>query len=301
MSKGKAKSRKPKNDENVTYQNKDITSKILGENLKNKSFAVYGLDIPKIVDVLPTNLPAIEANELRLDNLFLLEDGSLALVDYESSYADEDKVKYLNYIVRTLKRYLKTKIKKIRMIVIYTADVEAEKTHPQIDVGCLKFEVEEAFLTELDSNGIEKELAGKIRKKKPLTPEEQMQLLILPLTHKGKKEKRKCVQRCFDLAKRIEDEEVQTFVLSGMLVFSDKIITREDSRKVREWIMMTKVGQLFEEEKLEYAKKTAKEEAKKSAKVMIKKGFSISDILEITPSLTQEEVESLRKEIEVSV
>lgn len=88
----------------IAYQNKDITSKIMGENLKDKSFAVYGIDVPKVRQVLPTNLPAIEANELRLDNLFLLEDGSLALVDYESDYDSGDKVKYLDYISRTVKR-----------------------------------------------------------------------------------------------------------------------------------------------------------------------------------------------------
>ena len=48
--------------------------------------------MPKIIRVLPTNLPAIQANELRIDNLFLLEDGSLALVDYESDYKHEDKL-----------------------------------------------------------------------------------------------------------------------------------------------------------------------------------------------------------------
>lgn len=88
----------------VVWQNKDVTAKYFGENLKGKSFAVYGLELPDIKEVQPTNLPAIEANELRLDNLFLLQDDSLALVDYESSYADANKIKYLNYIVRTLKR-----------------------------------------------------------------------------------------------------------------------------------------------------------------------------------------------------
>lgn len=32
----------------VAYQNKDITSKILGESLKNKSFAAYGYWVPSI-------------------------------------------------------------------------------------------------------------------------------------------------------------------------------------------------------------------------------------------------------------
>lgn len=103
------------------------------------------------MDVLPTNLPTIEANELRLDNLFLLEDGSLALVDYESTYADENKIKYLNYIVRTIKRNMKQNSrKKIRMIVIYTADIVPGQTNPSMDVGCLQFSLEEAFLSKLD-------------------------------------------------------------------------------------------------------------------------------------------------------
>ena len=47
----------------------------------NKSLAVYGVNLPKIKAVMPTNLPAIEANELRIDNLFRLEDDSLALIE----------------------------------------------------------------------------------------------------------------------------------------------------------------------------------------------------------------------------
>ena len=106
----------------IAWQNKDVTTKYFGENLKGKSFAVYGLELPGITEVQPTNLPAVEANELRLDNLFLLEDQSLALVDYESTYADANKIKYLNYIARTLKRNIDQENFpcRIRMIVIYT-------------------------------------------------------------------------------------------------------------------------------------------------------------------------------------
>ena len=88
---------KRKKRKGIAYQNKDITSKILAEEFKGKSFSVYGIDIPKIVDTKPTNLPAIEANELRVDNLFVLEDGSIAIADYESVYREENKVKYLGF------------------------------------------------------------------------------------------------------------------------------------------------------------------------------------------------------------
>ena len=102
-------SKKNMNENEITYQNKDVLSKILAENFKEKSLSVYGIDVPKIKDVLPTNLPAIQANEMQLDNLFLLMDGSVALIDYESDVKWTNKLKYLNYIVRVVARYKKGK------------------------------------------------------------------------------------------------------------------------------------------------------------------------------------------------
>ncbi|HBA48772.1 MAG TPA: hypothetical protein DCZ91_13430, partial [Lachnospiraceae bacterium] len=52
----------------IAYQNKDITSKVLAESFKGKSFRVYGLDLPEIRAVLPTNIPTVRVKELRLDN-----------------------------------------------------------------------------------------------------------------------------------------------------------------------------------------------------------------------------------------
>ena len=59
--------------------------------------------------MLPTNIPSVRANELRLDNLFELVDGTIALVDYESDYKKEDKVKYLNYLTGIANRYQQEK------------------------------------------------------------------------------------------------------------------------------------------------------------------------------------------------
>lgn len=187
----------------IAWQNKDITAKYFGENLKGKSFAVYGLKLPEIKEVQPTNLPAIEANELRLDNLFLLEDHSLALVDYESTYADSNKIKYLNYIVRTLKRNMDQNNFpcKIRMIVIYTADIEPHQTKKELDIGCLQFRLEEAFLIQKDSEKTEARLFAKFHGNQALTKEEQMDFIILPLTYRGKAKKQACIRRCFEMAK----------------------------------------------------------------------------------------------------
>ncbi len=113
----------------IAYQNKDITSKVLAENFKGKTFRVYGLDLPGIKDTKPTNIPTVRANELRLDNLFELEDNSVAIVDYESKYDKADKIKYLNYLAGIANRYWKEKKEcpLLRMVVIYMGDINIDK------------------------------------------------------------------------------------------------------------------------------------------------------------------------------
>ena len=140
-------------DTEIAYQNKDITSKVMAEEFEGETFAVYGVKLPKIVRVEPTNLPAIEANELRMDNLFYLEDDSYLIVDYESEYDYSNMLKYMGYIVRVAKRLYNElgKVPKIRMLVIYTADVERGTTNPYVKAGCFGFKVTEAFLSDLDT------------------------------------------------------------------------------------------------------------------------------------------------------
>ena len=110
----------------IAYHNKDILFKILSETYKEKSFRAYGLNLPKIKEVLPTNLPYVSADEMRMDNLFLLEDDTLAIVDYESENKGSNKIKYISYIARVLERYYEDKkeLPDIRLIVIYTGDVK---------------------------------------------------------------------------------------------------------------------------------------------------------------------------------
>ncbi len=265
----------------ITYQNKDIMSKILAENFKDKSLKVYGLDLPKIKEILPTNLPEIHVNEMKLDNLFLLEDGSVAIIDYESSVKWENNLKYVNYIVRVLGRYKKEeRPKQIRMIVIYTADVEhAEDT---FTAGCLTLKLEQAFLRKMDSEGIRSRIEQKIRNKEALSDEELMEFIILPLTYKGTEAKQEAVKDAVELAKQIEDREEQTFLLSGILVFADKIIDSETAKYIREVMRMTQVAELFLEEGRAEVRAEAKREKEKIIINMYKFGDKLDKIAQVT-------------------
>lgn len=256
------------NDANIAYQNKDIESKVLAEHFAGKSLKVYGLDLPKIVQVLPTNLPEVSANELRIDNLFLLEDGTIAIIDYESRYKQKNRNKYLNYVVRVLNQYEKKGVLdvQIRMIVIYTADVSRDSVPSEYDVGAIRFEVENAFLSEINSTEVMERLTRKVNNGEHLSDEELMEFIILPLTYKEEDRKKFAVEKSFNLAKKLKDDDTMTFVLTGLLVFTDKIIDDELSKKVKEWIRMTKVGRLFEAEKdAAIAEKDAELEKKNKA------------------------------------
>ena len=77
----------------IPWNNKDIVSKVLSDTYGSKSFAVYGIDLPPIARYLQTELPLIEATDRISDRLFELEDGSFAIVDYESEYKREKKRK----------------------------------------------------------------------------------------------------------------------------------------------------------------------------------------------------------------
>lgn len=212
----------------IAYQNKDITSKFLAENFKGKTFSVYGLDLPEIKRVLPTNIPAVKANELRLDNLFELADDTVALVDYESVYDHRDKVKYLNYLTGVANRYLQAgqDCPAIRMIVIYTGDIRRNQVSAGYDIGAVKMRIETAFLSELDSGEIYGRLKEKVERNEPLTDEELMQLIILPLSYRQREKKQEKVYDAVDLAIRIRDRKQQFFALAGILFFADKIIER---------------------------------------------------------------------------
>lgn len=130
-----------------------------------------------------------------------------------------------------------------------------------------------------------------------------MLLIILPLAKKGKEAKQKMIEQVVDLAKQIEDENTQAFVITGILVSSDKFIDRDYAKSVRRYLSMTKVFQILEEEKQEAINLAEKEGQRKSqlqiAENLIKAGADILMIMKGT-GLTKEEIEEIKKNMMVT-
>ena len=280
--------------EGIVYQNKDILFKILGQTYKEKSFAAYGIDLPPIRELLPTDLPKIAANEKSIDNLFLLEDGTYAIVDYESVYKKANKIKYLNYIARVMEKYFKEdETFDLRLIVIYTSDVQSAE--PTLETNCFTLRTEQAFLSHIDGEAAFDEIQGKLQSGIPLADDDLMRLVILPLTVPGSEGKQEMLEKVVDLAEQITDEEQRIFTLSGVIVASDKFINREYLDQIRRRISMTQLGQLYEKEKIEYANQKVRENDLKRAKSLLNEGIDIVKIMK-TYGFTEEELLHLQDE-----
>lgn len=284
--------------EGIVYQNKDILFKILGQTYKEKSFAAYGINLPPIRELLPTDLPKIAANEKSIDNLFLLEDDTYAIVDYESVYKKTNKIKYLNYIARVMEKYFKEdEAFSLRLIVIYTGDVKSAE--PTLETDCLTLRTEQAFLSHIDGETAFHEIQGKLQSGIPLANDDLMRLVILPLTVPGMEGKQKMLERIVDLAEQIPNEGQRIFTLSGVIVASDKFINREYLNQIRRRINMTQLGQLYEKEKIEYGnqkiRETSIKERNEMALRMLNRNMDIIDIMEVT-GLTENELLRLQNE-----
>ncbi|MCI8672400.1 MAG: hypothetical protein HFI89_02745 [Lachnospiraceae bacterium] len=214
-----------------------------------------------------------------------MEDGTYAIVDYEAEYKRLNKVKYLNYVARVLEKYYKEDGNfNLRLIVIYTGDVKsAEAT---FETSCVTLRTEQAFLVHIDGEAAFEAIRRKIDSGIPLEDDDLMKLVILPLTVSGSEGKQAMLERVVVLAEQIADEGQRIFALSGVIVASDKFIDREYSEQIRRRINMTKIGQLYEKEKIEYAnqkvKETAIKERTEMAMKMLARGIDIIDIMGVT-------------------
>lgn len=98
---------------------------------------------------------------------------------------------------------------------------------------------------------------------------------------------------------------MQAFLLSGLLVFTDKVIRKDDSEEIRRYLGMTKIGKIIQKEiqqavdesvawtKRETRKKTSLDIAKR----MLETGVSTERILFCVKGISKKELKELKKQL----
>lgn len=275
----------------VAHNNKDLISKILADTFGSKSFAVYGLDLPPIAEYLPTELPAVAVTDMISDRIFKLVDGSYAIVDFESEYRKINKIKYLNYATRIAGKYFKDEEDlRLRIIVIYTGDVQS--ADPDFSIGCIAMKTEQAFLSHIDGDAEMKKIREKLLDGEPLDDEDLMRLIILPLTYRGDGKKTEMIDAVINSAEKIAEEDKKAFVLAGVCVAAHHYLTNTQVERIGGLLKMTKVGQLFERERLKYGVEQKKAGIEEVAKNMLLHGDDEEYVKQMT-GLTQSDIDRI--------
>ncbi|AZV57875.1 transcriptional regulator [Clostridium sp. AWRP] len=280
----------------ITYQAKDVLFKTLSEMFKDKALIMYGLDYPKIVEMLPNEFPEVKADERRADSVFLLEDGSILLLEYESNNRiTENMYKYIDYVLRISRKYYEEnrKIKKVNVAVIYASNIE--KAESRFSMGSVGINVKSVFMKNYDGDIIYKDVESKIKENKILEDMDLMNLILLPLM-RSKKDKHELIKDTIELAKEVNDERNQYFIIAGVLTSTDKFIDEEYANVVRSWLKMTKVEKIFEKEKEEAMNQAEKGKAIEIAKNMLLDNEDIEKIVRYT-KLSIEEINKLKEVI----
>ena len=267
----------------ISHTNKDILFKVLSENYQNKSLEVYGLDIPKkIKQMLPTEHPVV-ATKLYGDNMFLLEDNWLLCLEYESTVSWLDFLKYNKYVTHTIERLHEKgiKVSNVVIAVLYTADIT--KADTELNLGHLHIKVTQVFLSNFDTTALYNDLKAKIESKEPLTDEDIMRFIILPLTQPDKKRKQEIIENTVNLVKKVNIEAQQAFILAGIITATNKFIDPEYSKKLKEWILMTQVARLLMEDgRVEGRVEGRKEREIEIAKKLLMQGIDIEHVSDST-------------------
>ncbi|WP_411682821.1 transcriptional regulator [Clostridium thailandense] len=283
----------------ITYQAKDVLFKTLSEMFKDKVLIMYGLDYPKIVEMLPNEFPEVKADERRADSVFLLEDGSILLLEYESNNRiTENMYKYIDYVLRISRKYYEENksIKNINVAVIYASNIE--KAENNFNIGSVGINVKSVFMKNYDGDIIYKDVECKVKEGKILEDIDLMNLILLPLM-KSKKDKHELIKDTIELAKEVDDERNQYFIIAGVLTSTDKFIDEEYANMVRSWLKMTKVEKIFEKEKEEAIKET-RDQAEKGKAIEIAKNMLLdNEDMEKIMRYTKLSIEEINKLKEV--
>jgi hypothetical protein len=147
-----------------------------------------------------------------------------------------------------------------------------------------------------DGDTIYKEIDRKIRADEELNDEDLMNLILLPLM-KSNKDKHEVIRDTIELAKEVQDERQQYFIIAGVLTSTDKFIDEEYANIVRKWLKMIKVEKIYEKEKEqainEAVSRSEKSKAVEIAKNMLVDGEDIKKIVRYT-NLSVEEINKLK-------
>ena len=259
----------------ISGHNKDIIMKATAEMFKDRTLEMLGLKTARIVDVMPTVLPVVEAAEKRVDFVFLLEDETLLHLEFQTTVPEELLRRVAFYGARIVERHNRD----VNTAIIYSGRVD--NAPDLLQKGSLTYRVTNVYLKTMDGDAEYDRMKAKNEGGEALDEADLQKLIFLPLMKSKKPEAEMAIQAA-ELAKASKNKHT-SFAIGAIVAITDKFLPEGYKKRLLEVLRMTQIEQWLREEGREEGLKEGRLEGKlEDARNALRKGFSPEDIAEIT-------------------
>jgi hypothetical protein len=282
-------------DFNIPRNHKDIGLRSIAIMFNDEFLPFTAMKLPKVKDVIETNVPTIHMKDRGMDLNFLLEDNTIAHIEFESDALNvNDLIRFGHY---DLQLYHQRK-QQIRRIIIFSAGVP-DTTLQKLDIGSVIQKYECLFLEhDFDGDQIFSKIKEIINKHGTFSNLEKLQVILLPMM---KTRTSTISKRAYELTKTLQNyhiEDIAFYLIGAMVAVNYSGIEDLEKVKILEVLEMAKpfeeLYKKFEERGFEKGKAEGRQEGKIAiAKKLLRKGMELEAVSEIT-GLTQQEIEELR-------
>ena len=275
----------------VSNKNNDIILKYMSGAFKDSTLDFYGLDLPKIKGVVPTELPVLEVTDEMMDYVFELEDNTYLHLEFQTTTKSDDLARFLLYDARL---YKKDK-SKIKTVVIYSGDIE--RADDWLEIGSITYKVNNIYMRDYDGDNIYRELVEKINRDEILSKLDILNLVFLPLM-KTSGSREDMAINAVELAAKIPELETKNFCTGAIIGVAYKFISKNVIEKLKEAFRMNWIVEEFRKEGKEEGIKEGIKEGELNSKIevakkLLERGNDIDTIAEIT-ELPKGEIEKLK-------
>jgi hypothetical protein len=218
----------------------DAVFKKAMEFFKDNAVEFFGIDT-KIVAPAETEIKNVDIKTNYTDYLFYTEDNNYLHFEFQTTDKKEDIKRFLYYDASL---FYKDR-RKIRTVVIYSADIEDAEIH--IDAGSINYKIEAFYMKNLNGDEKLEMLKNKIRNNEKLTSEDILTLSFIPLMN-SKLSKSERTLEGIELANSIEDSEVKLKCLTLLYALFDKFGDKISKKRFKEVFSVTEIGKMIRDD-----------------------------------------------------
>ncbi len=217
----------------IARERNDIVLKRLAAVFKGTVLNRFGLDLPPIVGPLPTALPLLTARMREADYVFLLADGSLLHLEFQTKREKGDLARFTAYSTALHQAHDLTPV---HTVVVWGAQVgRMETSHV---MGSVTLTADHILLSEEDGTGQLEQLAAKVERGEALDDKDRLTLALLPLMHQRRPLADKAAAATLKTVAGALPREERTLVVEALTVLAQLAMDETQIRELLEVLTM---------------------------------------------------------------